>query len=348
MEQDIREAFTPTKRFTLFVNSYMLVCHLAFAVWYYREGMSLLYFYNFVSIFVFLCGYWTIHKGNIALLYVTNCVEILVFMCLNVILLGWGYGFQYYSFNFIVCAFIIEFYLGKSMKVRVATDVFVILLSTAYVAMRFYSYYHVPLYSASHPDVEKGLYLVNLCLTFILMIAFLRTYMKMAFSLETKLAYMATHDSLTGLANRRRIEGLAAEEAEPFCVAILDIDYFKMINDRYGHAVGDLALQELGRILLEVENEKISCGRMGGEEFLILARQMEKGEAQAYFEELRDRIGKNTIDAYGRALQFTVTIGIAGSWEATSRDEVIQMADRRLYEGKEAGRNRVVSGSRRQ
>ena len=161
----------------------------------------------------------------------------------------------------------------------------------------------------------------------------------------TRAAYT---DQLTQLSNRLHFfsnapAALADARAAntPFAVAMVDIDFFKKINDTYGHAGGDVALQHLARILTEELDGADMVARFGGEEFCITARGASQAELAAMFEGLRARVEAAAIEFEGQVIKFTLSIGVAVETSAQI-DDMINRADQCLYQAKESGRNRVI------
>ena len=148
----------------------------------------------------------------------------------------------------------------------------------------------------------------------------------------------AITDPLTGLYNRRRFFGEANLGQGRVSVIILDVDHFKSINDRFGHATGDRVLWEIAeRVRAEIRPGDIAC-RYGGEEFAILLPGADLITSAAVGERIRLRIGLLPIDH----IQVTVSVGVATVDEdALEIGALLDRADRALYEAKHAGRNRV-------
>jgi diguanylate cyclase (GGDEF)-like protein/PAS domain S-box-containing protein len=170
--------------------------------------------------------------------------------------------------------------------------------------------------------------------------------------LEEQLQQQATTDGLTGIANRRRFIDLATVEIKrsvrlnhPLAMAIMDLDHFKSINDTYGHVIGDQALIALTRICQGNIREIDLLARFGGDEFVVLFPETTAGEAQAVMERLRLALNAQPIDLRGKPVALTISVGIAGlASESMSLDTLLDHADHALYQAKDAGRNRVVSG----
>lgn len=171
--------------------------------------------------------------------------------------------------------------------------------------------------------------------------------------LEDRLRDLATKDELTGLCNRRHFIELAEIElsrsrrkSAPTSLAMLDIDHFKLVNDHFGHAVGDSALIEIARAMKETLRGSDISARLGGEEFVVLLPETNLEGALAVTERLRESVGRAEIPiGDGRLAKITVSAGIAELLPTEGLDALLKRADDALYLAKERGRNRaVVSG----
>jgi two-component system cell cycle response regulator len=162
---------------------------------------------------------------------------------------------------------------------------------------------------------------------------------------------MAITDALTGLYNRRYMEShvgtlveQAASRGKPLTVLVLDIDYFKSINDNHGHDAGDDVLREFAlRIRKSIRGIDLAC-RFGGEEFVVVMPETDLAVATMVAERLRRRIATEpfTIQQGARALEVTISIGIAALGAGDTAAAVLKRADQALYRAKRDGRNRVV------
>ena len=152
-------------------------------------------------------------------------------------------------------------------------------------------------------------------------------------------------DPLTGLHNRRHmlrhLEGLlVGPGGMPVSVMMIDIDHFKSINDRYGHAEGDVALRVVADQLRGQVRVFDSVARFGGEEFVVAMPGTRPDEAQAAAERLRQAIEAQPVGAH--AIPMTVSIGVAHGQPNVAPADLLHEADMALYEAKRTGRNRVV------
>lgn len=160
----------------------------------------------------------------------------------------------------------------------------------------------------------------------------------------------AATDYLTGLPNRRSITATgearfksAQRSNAGFAVAVVDIDNFKAINDRYGHEAGDRALKHIAGVLEQQCRGPSMVGRQGGEEFVVLIEDAGATEAQAVAERLRMAVGLNPLQIDDAAIRITVSIGVSVRGAAeVAYDRLLQRADRALYAAKAAGRDCVV------
>ena len=165
----------------------------------------------------------------------------------------------------------------------------------------------------------------------------------------------ATLDALTSLYNRRQLEERIKQEVSgakrhdrPLCAIMTDIDFFKSVNDTYGHAAGDLVLKTVSRIIkLQLRDYDIA-GRYGGEEFAILLPFTKLEEAKMVAERLRKAVENKKIDiskinteSSEKNISVTISLGVAEYSKENSEETLLQNADKALYKAKENGRNRV-------
>lgn len=161
--------------------------------------------------------------------------------------------------------------------------------------------------------------------------------------------HQANHDPLTGMLNRRAIlEQLRKElarnysNAELLIVGMCDIDFFKQINDTYGHQTGDDILCAFAKILKENTREYDSTGRIGGEEFLVIMPMKPGAHYTSAFEKLCTRVAETKITARSTVLSITVSIGFVRATAESTVDEILEKTDRAMYMAKRSGRNRAV------
>ncbi len=169
-----------------------------------------------------------------------------------------------------------------------------------------------------------------------------------------ELILLATRDSLTNILNRRSLfkgfENLfttARDEGQDLCCVMVDIDHFKLVNDNFGHAVGDEVIKYLAKILVEFSRPNDLVGRYGGEEFCLVLFGVNRDSAVIVAERMRAAIEDGYGAKFTSAVKITSSFGVADiSDGAKDTAELVDQADRALYKAKESGRNRVVTWSK--
>ncbi|PPE69434.1 GGDEF domain-containing protein [Caldimonas thermodepolymerans] len=212
--------------------------------------------------------------------------------------------------------------------------------------------------------VEKGLFLVNVALalgrflTINAEVSHLRARLQQRnrelAEASVRAERLATRDELTGLPNRRealRVLQVECERADRagsrVCIAMVDADHFKRINDSHGHPVGDEVLCELGRLLQTALRTADHVFRYGGEEFMVLLVDCDADDPVAPFERAREAVEVHGWEALAPGLQVTVSIGTTQRQPREPVEQVLRRADAALYEAKARGRNRVQFGALR-
>lgn len=163
-----------------------------------------------------------------------------------------------------------------------------------------------------------------------------------------KVLQYATLDALTGLNNRRQFElrlkqeiATTKRQKNPLCAMMIDIDFFKKVNDTYGHASGDTVLKTTASIIKEHLRESDIPSRYGGEEFAILLPYTHIEEAKIVGERLRKAVESTPIDIDKKNINVTISMGLAEFSPDETGEELFKRADKALYEAKESGRNKV-------
>lgn len=159
---------------------------------------------------------------------------------------------------------------------------------------------------------------------------------------------LAKTDSLTGIPNRRGFDELvqqriqaAQKKQQPFAMLLLDLDYFKKVNDQYGHLVGDSVLRYVARTLQAVTKGQDAIARLGGEEFIILLTDISYENAVNFAEKVRKLIANKAfiVKDHEQSLNFTISIGVALYKMDETAEQLFERADRALYLAKQSGRN---------
>ncbi|WP_157958651.1 MULTISPECIES: GGDEF domain-containing protein [Salinicola] len=188
-------------------------------------------------------------------------------------------------------------------------------------------------------DLGLALVFVMLCVVILRMLAITDHH-------EHRYRSDAMYDSLTRVLNRRAIFERASvhwRTQRDFAVVLVDADHFKEINDNHGHTTGDAVLYHLATLLRESLRGEDSVGRVGGEEFLLLLPDAGKSDSIAAATRIRDSLANHPCRLDKVELSVTLSMGIATSDEGLHLRDLIELADRRLYAAKSAGRDQVVA-----
>jgi diguanylate cyclase (GGDEF)-like protein/PAS domain S-box-containing protein len=169
-------------------------------------------------------------------------------------------------------------------------------------------------------------------------------------AIEARLRDLATRDPLLQIYNRRHFFDLAAHEAErakryarPLSVAMIDVDHFKQVNDRHGHAVGDQVLAAIAAACAASVRTNDVLARYGGEELVVLLPETDIGGAEPVVERLRAAIEGSVIPTDAGPVRATVSAGVVERRQGESLESMLVRADRALYRAKQSGRNRVIA-----
>lgn len=169
--------------------------------------------------------------------------------------------------------------------------------------------------------------------------------------LEQKMSLLATYDDLTGLLNRRAffdscnvLHEYSMRNRQNYSLLSVDIDFFKKINDQYGHASGDEVLKSFGRVTSELSRKSDVAGRLGGEEFVFFLANTNLNQARDFAHRLSEEIKLTKVENENDPIAYTVSIGIAINRcdEDSSLEETLKRSDKALYTAKNNGRNQVV------
>jgi diguanylate cyclase (GGDEF)-like protein len=170
---------------------------------------------------------------------------------------------------------------------------------------------------------------------------------KLASALD-QIRELVHHDDLTGAFNRRSLVARLAEELSrsqrtrvPFCVAMLDLDHFKAVNDGYGHAVGDEVLKTFAEVAQSAMRKTDVFGRYGGEEFMMILTASAKAGSASALDRVIAVVAAYDWSALAPGLRLTISAGLAEYRDGESVEQLINRADAALYEAKGGGRNRT-------
>ncbi|MCR5557254.1 MAG: GGDEF domain-containing protein [Butyrivibrio sp.] len=334
------------------VSGSLFVTHLGLELLYIILGCLPMMIINIISILVFAVATGAAKKGMIQLTIWIMITEVYFHVVFASFTLGLSCGFQLWLFGSLTSIFIPFFMpnLSRKQKGQIAGISFVI-VCTFLILTILDDNGMMPTKYNPEPQVARLMYYFNAVLGFGSIMIYLGIYIAKMSAKSNELQIAADHDFLTGIYNRQRIqkildaEVLRAQEVEDsnLMVAIADIDFFKKINDTYGHIVGDEALKDLTSFFFQRMSEGMLFGRWGGEEFLLIAPENKSyDEFVRMMEDLRKQIEEHEFNSYGEHIRYTISIGIAAYDKSMTVENLVNLADDRLYQAKETGRNKIV------
>lgn len=305
-------------------------------------AMFLVYYSIFVCV-VYLAHYLFIRKNQFIKATWSIYAMMTIYMAVCTIYLGYDYGFQLYSLSTIPLIYYIKYmqtkYGGEDPRPNLCSAIIVIvcLLSS------LYSVKNGPIYRVEGIPtlVFLGINLTSVCC---FLIGFAKLTTGIIIESEKKLQFQANYDALTKLSNRfnmRTILQKSIEEKDSssqLWIAMLDIDNFKKINDKYGHAAGDRVLVKLAEIMKKICKD-CAISRWGGEEFLICG----KNDPKNILESLVKEVERTPVKEDCGDIHFTISVGASNYAPGDRYDTWIIRADKLLYKAKENGKNQVMS-----
>lgn len=325
-----------------------LLYHIIFACLIAGFHFPTVFFYHFcVCIFYFLM-LGLLKKKAYQLVTVLVHIEIISFVTANTILFGWDAGFHAYL---VALASLVYFNPFEKKKIMYGFS--------AVEAIWFFGLKVVTLYvpSVLHSDTRmlEIFYLLNFAGCFIVVVCGAVVSKVSADTTEKRLEKktrflqnQADHDTLTHLWTRSYLMKqyhYVEEKGVPFSIVMCDIDNFKKINDTYGHNCGDYILENIAKIIQDNSPENAIVTRWGGEEFIILLEDCDITKGRPLVEKLRQKVADGDFSYEGNTIRVTMTFGISTSMEQTEMIKLIELADARMYVGKQNGKNRVVDDS---
>lgn len=340
-------------------NTLLLGCHIFFLLFFKSIGADFMYYFNYFSIATYIGIYFLIKFGNPDERgFVTKSVasiiygELYLHMVVATICLGYEFGFLQYCFSTAASVVYAPYFFSREKRISKKACALSIAIIITYVLLRAWTYQYPPIYQTD-ANIAKFFYLNNSLITLSTTFIMTHIFITTVFKQEDSLISIADYDALTGLRNRRamlqvlkRFENECTKKKKLLCVAILDIDFFKKVNDTYGHDAGDAVLKDLADLLLKRESEVpgFRCARWGGEEFVLayLADTDGKEKIIKELEYIRKCVEEKSVEYNGMIIRHTMTIGAAFYDGNGTADSLITEADQRLYKGKESTRNCVV------
>ena len=333
----------------------VMIVHIIMMFMYHFMDVWQLSLYNVIATAYYSYCYGIVRSGKVARGYLLTFLEIIFQMFLTVYIIGWDAGFFMYVIAIVPLYYYISMFVMNGEDKIFRPMIWSLLTFISIMAAYFMGWIHESVVPLTMVQTATA-FVFNAFFSFQLITwmshFFVLGYKATLDDLEDKNATLdveASIDPLTKLYNRRTMEislSNALEDArangELFSVVMSDIDFFKKINDTYGHDCGDVALVAVAEILKACVRDCDTVCRWGGEEFLLLVKG-NRNVATTVAERIRSRIENNIVEYEGDQIKFTMTLGISTYAPGYSLENLLTQADENLYYGKEHGRNQVVS-----
>lgn len=325
----------------LFLSVCMVIHMIYLCIFYALSIWPLVLLNIFSSIFYFT--YLFLKKDTSEDSMAATYFEILMFAVLSELALGPDYGFVLYIVGMTAAVFyLIPSYGNKRFKYQIIGIVTALILEAVIMIGKVY---FPELQNAAAP-YQPAFYLVNMGIMATILLAATFFYSKETDMVWESLRYNMNHDVLTGLYNRRffeqQINQIPENKRRSFVISMVDIDFFKKVNDTYGHEAGDVVLEKVSACLMEVAGKDNLAVRWGGEEFILYFPKKTPEEVYEMMEALRKQIEEMVIHTNQKTIHVTITSGIGIGLAESNYEKVIKSADEKLYLGKQRGRNQVV------
>lgn len=332
-------------KLTYWINTGIILFLAGISVFFKITGMTILVYLSLALIPVYIVNFWIIRKDYLTFYIGEVYTLILAFMAVCTVYAGTDCGFQLYSLSMIPVIFVIDYLAFKMKRPRVKPLLVSFCVVVLNISTTLYVTLHGPIYQVGRVPAMICL-MANSASVFFFLIFYTSYLVNMNMRYEEKLEVMAHSDKLTGLSNRHYfidyLSSLNDEALRNSWIAMLDIDFFKTVNDTYGHQCGDEVLVWVSEKMKTICSDCLLC-RWGGEEFVVLSVN---GAADArIMEDLRSFISHNKCDTAGNKLSLTVTVGVSARKDGEELLSWIQKADDLMYEGKNSGRNTVIFDS---
>ncbi len=302
-------------------------------------GSSLLAWMNVVSVAMYLAAYQLVQRRHLHFAVVLVWLEAFPHAAIGTLMLGWESGFHYLLLMFIPAV--------AMTASRRRLPVFLIVLLAFLGALDAGARLWGPL-APIPPASLIALKWLNISIFVVMFSALASYYRHKITQAEQRLKILATVDALTELHNRRHFESVAEQHMArrrrsgiSSAIVIGDIDFFKKINDTFGHEAGDLVLLAVSRLLKNGLREVDSLARWGGEEFVLLIHETALADAMAVTERIRRTVEDSSVSHPAGEIRCTLSFGVTQLRPDDTLGDAIARADRALYRSKEQGRNRV-------
>lgn len=334
-----------------FLNIVLLIIHCLLEVIYVFSGVRVMIVENIFVIAFYAVMFFFLRNNKLKIYCVLMYIEILSHSVLGSLCLGNSCGFQRWAITLMCACFLPMYALFDVSELKRSSTLITSSVGLVYIVLCVLHLLELipDTIPGVAPIIVKLLSLFNSLVLAVGVFFFTYLFTSRITSIEKKYRYQARHDQLTGLYNRFALNEIISKEMSAinkdkgFSIAIADIDFFKRVNDTYGHETGDSVLYIVSENLIAHTNDTCKVGRWGGEEFLfIVFGENSDTRIREKMESIRNDIEHLKIPYKDSYINITISAGISTYISGDNKDTILQRADDNLYEAKETGRNKVV------
>ncbi len=320
--------------------------HILFSAIFAVLSAIPLLLYNICSCIFYVGVYILSQRKHFRATVILVHLEICLFVGLSCIYLGWGAGFSLYLIALSSLVYFCPF------RCKYIPYLFSLIEIILFLFLKLYTTNCTPMILLGDNTISS-FYILNSLASFTL-ILYAAFVSKLSAVLteqtlkqsNTRLQDLVNHDSLTHLWSRPHLTGKFNKiivSDTPVTIVLTDIDNFKLINDTYGHDCGDYILSELAALLKSICPKDAGLCRWGGEEFVLMLHRPNLNAIVPLIDNIRKAVSEYNFQYENKSLHITMTFGISNSTEANNLNELIRLADKRMYYGKRSGKNTVIS-----
>lgn len=328
-----------------FISYLGILAHLLFIPLFFSVGLEILAYFNFFSVAAWVAGFfYNRHGQHIEAIFLIS-IEVIAHAIMATYYLGWESGFHYYFLPLVLFVFINH----KQSLTIIAVEAGAIFSVYIWLLLNTSGFGYQQLVNV---EILNGFNFLNIAVNFLAIGLLGYGLRSSSMRAEWEMEQLAITDALTGLYNRRKMyEMIKLEQtrlqrsSKAFVLVISDLDFFKNINDQYGHDCGDYVLRQVSCLMQETLRKQDIMSRWGGEEFILLLPETDLPGAKKVIEVLRDVIADHTFNYQSNQFGITMTFGMSLFDGSESIEKVLMQADQLLYKGKEKGRNCIMTSA---
>ena len=326
----------------LLSNIVFFALHLLYIIAFLISKAYIMAYINLGSSILYLLFFYIIKKEKYPIYTVLACLEITAYMNVATIICGYNAGFHLCFIGLCVLAYVAKYFLKE--KTLINPFILVIVFALDYVFLYLYCLNVSPVVELG--NVLNSIFFIgHSIIVFVFVIGFMVLLVRYVLFLEKKITKESVTDKLTQLGNRNSLadylDKINKQKAN-YVLAMFDIDDFKVVNDIYGHLYGDYILKTIAQIAKDNSEDDLAI-RWGGEEFVIISKIDETLEkTYEKLDNIRIKINDHKFIHNNKKVHCSITIGVAKYEDGYTLDDWITKADKKLYEGKNSGKNKIV------